>query len=90
MRNIKIRNLICVTLGTILLIGCADSKEININGKNIIVEPYGWMNESEMKNDSVIYKVNAGNVVWSIIGVETVIIPIFLTGNSLYEPVRKK
>jgi len=79
-----------VLLVAVLFVGCADSKKININGKDVIVEPYGWMNETEMKNDSVIYKVNTGNVVWSVIGLETVIVPIILTGNSLYEPVRKK
>jgi len=84
------RNLAKMLLVSVLLVGCADSKTININGKDTVVEPYGWMNKSEMKNDSVIYKVNTGNVVWSVIGVETVIVPIILTGNYLYEPVRKK
>jgi hypothetical protein len=77
-------------LVAVLFVGCADSKTININGKDTVVEPYGWMNETEIKNDSVIYKINTGNVVWSVIGFETVIIPIVLTGNSLYEPVCKK
>jgi uncharacterized protein YcfL len=84
------RNLTKMLLVAVLLVGCADSKTININGKDTVVEPYGWINESEMKNDSVIYKVNTGNVVWSVIGVETVIVPIILTGNYLYEPIRKK
>jgi hypothetical protein len=88
--NTNASHFLYALLTTVLFIGCADSKRININGKDVIVEPYGWMNESEMKNDSVVYKVNTGNVVWSIIGVETVIVPIILTGNSLYEPVRKK
>jgi hypothetical protein len=36
---------------------CADSKEINIGGKDVLVEPYGWF-DSSVKNDSVIYKIN--------------------------------
>jgi uncharacterized lipoprotein YehR (DUF1307 family) len=79
-----------LSIVSILLASCADSKKFNINGKDVVVEPYGWMNETAMKNDSVVYQVSAGNVVWSIIGVETVVLPIILTGNSLYEPVRKK
>ena len=71
------------------LLSCAESKKININGKDVIVKPYGWMNENTMKNDSVIYQVNTGNIVWSIIGIETIIVPIVLTGNYLYEPVCK-
>lgn len=92
MKNLrtKLSYTLYILLVAVLFVGCADSKKININGKDVIVEPYGWMNESEMKNDSVVYKVNTGNVVWSIIGVKTIIVPIILTGNSLYEPVRKK
>ena len=88
MRNLN--NVFYVMLLLTLFVSCADSKVINIDGRDVLVEPYGWMNEDIMKNDSVIYKVNTGNVVWSVIGVETVLIPIILTGNSLYEPVRKK
>jgi len=77
-------------VSAILLASCADSKVININGKDEVIEPYGWINEAEVKNDSVVYKLSTGNIVWSVIGVETVILPIILTGNSLYEPVRKK
>lgn len=92
--NFKLKNqpiaFIYAMLIAILFVGCADSKKININGKDVIVEPYGWMNETEMKNDSVIYKVNTGNIIWSIIGIETIIVPVILTGESLYEPVRKK
>jgi hypothetical protein len=81
---------ICLLLAIGLLSSCADSKVININGENVNVEPYGWMDETEFKNDSVIYKVNTGNVIWSVIGVETIVIPLVLTGKYLYEPVRKK
>lgn len=73
-----------------LLISCAESKKININGEDVIVEPYGWMNESEIKNDSVVYRVNTGNIVWSVLGIETLVVPIVLTGNYMYEPIRKK
>ena len=75
-------------LSLLLLASCADSKIIKINGENVQVEPYGWIN-SDVKNDSVVYRLSAGNIVWSIILSETIIAPILLTGNSLYEPVKK-
>jgi hypothetical protein len=28
---------------------CADSKEINIGGKDVLVEPYGWFDSSVKK-----------------------------------------
>jgi hypothetical protein len=30
----------------VLLASCADSKEINIGGKDVLVEPYGWFDSS--------------------------------------------
>jgi len=87
MRNLKNSLVLLVLLITI--ISCAESKDFVIDGKKVTIEPYGWF-DTEAKHDSIIYKVNTGNVVWSIVGVETIIIPIVLTGNSLYEPVRKK
>ena len=71
------------------LVSCADSKEFIIDSKNVTVEPYGWFDETQ-KNDSINYKVNTGNVVLSIIFCETIIVPILLTGNELWEPVSKK
>ena len=88
--NKVLKTSFCTLLATVLLASCADSKKININGKDVIVEPYGWMDEDDFKNDSVKYRVNTGNVVWSVIGVETVFLPIILTGKYLYEPVGKK
>ena len=72
-----------------LLTSCADSKQFKINGKQVIVEPYGWFDETQ-KNDSINYKVNTGNVVLSVIFCETIFVPILLTGNELWEPVSKK
>lgn len=75
---------------TIILIGCAEDKELTLNGRTEIFETYGWADYDELKNDSIYYKVCVGNVVWSVIGVETIIAPIWLTGWDLYEPIRVK
>ena len=78
-----------LVLATVLFTSCADSKEFIIDGKEVTVEPYGWF-DLDVKHDSIEYKVNGGNIVLDIIFCETIIVPIFLTGDQLYEPVRKK
>jgi hypothetical protein len=69
---------------------CATTKYFESNGSIIEAKPYGWMNKQARKNDNVIYQVNGGNVVFSILGLNTVIVPIWLTGRQFYEPVRLK
>ncbi len=85
----RMRHIFYLLLAAVAFVNCADSKEFVIDGKNVVIEPYGWF-DLEAKHDSIVYKVNAGNIIWSIVGIETVIVPILLTGNQLYEPVRKK
>ena len=81
------KKLIILFIGLLLLTSCADSKTFTIDGKEVKVEPYGWANVDAKKVDGVKYQVNFGNVVWSVIGVETVIIPVWLTGWELFEPI---
>jgi len=68
---------------------CADSKDFEIDGKTVTVEPYGWFDTTQA-NDSINYKVNTGNIIWSVIFSETIVVPVVLTGYELYEPVSKK
>ncbi len=72
------------------LMGCAEKKTLIIDDKYVVVEPYGWANEESLKNDSVVYNVSIGNVVWSVILCETIVAPLVLTGGYLYEPVKVK
>ena len=51
---------------------------------------YGLFNESTQKSKDVCYEISVGNVVWSIILVETIIAPIYFVGWSLWNPVRLK
>jgi hypothetical protein len=78
-----------VLIIAILLVSCADNKTLEINGKNQVIEPYGWF-DLEAENQCVKYKVVTGNVVWSVLLMETVFAPILITGNSLFEPVSVK
>lgn len=81
---------ILIAIGAALLTSCAHNKDLIINNKVVTVEPYGWADYGSAKNDSVIYNVSVGNVVWSIIGSETIIIPVWLTGYDLFEPVKTR
>jgi len=87
MKNkIKAISLLIVFAIPFIISSCADSKEIDINGKMEHVEPYGWADYQDLKNDSVIYKVSVGNIVWSVLLCQTIVVPIWLTGYGFYEP----
>lgn len=75
----------------LLLSSCAEEKTFKVDNTNYIkAEPYGWANSDAKKIDGVVYQVSAGNIFWSIIFSETIVIPIYLTGWQLFEPVRLK
>jgi hypothetical protein len=84
MKKLVIMLALALTMGS-----CADSKDFEIDGKNVTVEPYGWFDTTQ-ENDSIKYKVNVGNIIWSAIFSETIVVPVLLTGTELYEPVSKK
>lgn len=67
-------------------IGCGDQK--NIDG--ITYDTYGLFNKSEKKNPDIQYEIVVGNVIWSIILIETIVAPVYFLGFSIYEPVGKK
>jgi len=65
--------------------GCGDTKRID----GITYDTYGLINKSEKRNPDIKYRLIIGNVVWSIILVETVLAPVYFIGFSMYEPIRK-
>jgi hypothetical protein len=77
-------------LGVLILSSCASSKTFQIDGQDVNVKPYGWANKEARYNDKVVYEVSLGNVIWSAIGFETIVLPIWLTGWQLFEPVKLK
>lgn len=72
------------------LFGCAEDKTLEINNKSVFVESYGLVNEEAKKRDDVVYQMSPAAVVVSIITVETIVIPVYILGWDLYEPVRMK
>lgn len=75
-------------IALIALTSCAESKEMRnpATGKVETIEPYGWANMDECKRDDVVYTIRPKTVVFSILGCETIVIPVVVTGWYLYEP----
>jgi hypothetical protein len=71
--------------GAVILLfsSCANDKVI----EGTYYESYGLLNSDDKKSDSIQYKLVTGNVVWSVIFCETIVVPVWLVGFSLYEPV---
>jgi hypothetical protein len=70
----------------VLLTSCADEKTIN----NVTYEPYGFLNEEIVKNDSVMYQVSPWAVFSGIVFCETIVVPVYIVGWELFEPVKLK
>ena len=84
----KIRAIATILASTMLLAACGE----NWTDPNTKKEygTYGLFNEDTDRNPDVNYKISVGNVVWSIILVETIIMPVYFIGFSLYNPVGLK
>lgn len=51
---------------------------------------YGLLNTESNKSEKMCYKLNLGNVIWSIVLFETIIAPVYFIGFSLYNPIGEK
>lgn len=82
------KKFIVLFMMVLAMMSCADSKIFErADGTKFVAEPYGWANYQSNKIDGVVYKVCIDNIVWDIIAAESIVIPIWLTGWELYEPV---
>lgn len=80
------KKLIITLLVSVMLAGCGDS--MVHAGKNY--PTYGLFNEKTKKSSNMCYEIIPGNVVWSVILIETIIAPVYFVGFSMFEPVRPK
>lgn len=79
--------LMFAAIAAIVLSGCADSKTFKkADGTEFVAKPYGWMNKDEAI-EGVEYELCKENVVVSVLSVETLAVPVLLTGLELYQPV---
>jgi len=82
------KKLLTATLlaATLLLTGCAKPKEIN----GVTYDTYGLLNKDEKMNPNIQYEMSTGAIICAIIFSETLVIPVYLIGFDLYEPVGVK
>ena len=78
------KNLIALMLLSLALVGCAESKSIN----NKVIPPYGLFNEQAEKVPGVVYEISAPNIIVAIIFCETIVVPVYIFGWNMYQPVR--
>lgn len=71
---------------SVALAGCADSRVID--GKRY--EPYGLANKNTRKDDNIVYEIDWWSVAAAVVFVETVLVPIYVIGWDLWEPVKAK
>lgn len=89
-RNKKGKTLMKRTLALILialtLVGCADERQID----DKVYETYGLANQDEIKDPNIVYRADVGSIVCAVIFSETLIVPVYIIGWDLWEPVRRR
>lgn len=87
--TMKFKAFILVIL--LLFVSCASPKVFQNTSNerlkpiSVLVEPYGMFN-TKKKVDGVMYKASVGNIIWSVLLLETVVVPVVLCGWYLWEP----
>lgn len=80
--------LILITI-VCLFTSCSDEKVVYTNDGDVYkLEVYGLADKDKYKLEGVTYETVTGNVVWSIIGCETIVAPVVLLGWYLNEPIK--
>lgn len=80
------KKLFLILVTALMLVACADEKTIN----GVTYRPYGLLNESTCKNDSVEYEISMAAVISSVLFCEVIVPPIYSVGYNLWEPVGLK
>jgi predicted small secreted protein len=70
----------------LLLAGCNNTKTIN----GVTYDVYGLANMDDKKNPNIEYEISTGSVITAVIFSETVIIPLYIVGVDLWQPVGPK
>lgn len=67
------------------LAACGNTKQID----GVTYDVYGFFNAAEKRNPAIDYEVSAGSVFWAIVFSESIIIPLYIVGYDLFQPVGK-
>jgi hypothetical protein len=82
--------IVLVVVLSVFLVGCGSPRTLGEGSARRQYPTYGVFNEDTSRSNNVCYEVSAGNVVWSIILVETIVAPVYFIGYSIKNPVRLK
>lgn len=80
------RFILAIALAATVAMGLSGC-ELDSTGKG--PHEYGILNEDAMKDPNWVYQVAPLNVIVGVIFCESIIVPIYVIGWDLYEPVRK-
>jgi len=84
------KKLIVILLSASFLSACGNPASFKVENKVKEYPTYGFLNSDTQKSEKICYEVSVGNVVWSIILIETVVAPVYFIGFSLFNPVSVK
>ncbi|PJB09480.1 MAG: hypothetical protein CO120_09845 [Gammaproteobacteria bacterium CG_4_9_14_3_um_filter_38_9] len=84
------KKLIAIIISASLLAACGNPASFKIEDKVKKYPTYGFFNSDTQKSEKICYEVSVGNVVWSIILVQTIVAPVYFIGFSLFNPVTIK
>jgi hypothetical protein len=85
------KRLIAMMMVVVMLGACGRPATLQPEGKPAREYPtIGIFSSASQKSSSVCYEVSIGNVVWSILLLESVVFPLYFIGWSLYNPVSLK
>lgn len=82
----KIISIIIAFVMILIFCCCGSDKKICSHDKCGVYKQFG-IADSHIRDENIEYELVIGNVIWSIILIETVAVPIILLGWYLYEPV---
>ena len=82
------KRIIAAVLIAVMLSACGKPAILTVNGVTKEYPTYGLINRDEARSKNVCYEISTGNVVWSILLVESVVMPLYFIGFSIYNPVR--
>jgi hypothetical protein len=82
----KTKLLAFIVAASMLLAGCDNDKVID--GKHY--ETFGVANEETHRDPNIQYELSASSVIWAIILCETIVVPVYIIGWDLYQPVKAK
>jgi hypothetical protein len=80
-----------VVIAALMLAGCGHPLDVTQpDGSTKTYPTYGFINQNSQKSEKMCYEASFGNIVWSVFTIETVILPVYFIGWSIFNPIGEK